>query len=151
MFGIWLYRVMRLDTKWSRCRVHEYFVPYIRCLCVYLIIFGADHNDSPDRSGVYVQCSCSVQAVYTVHRLHRLCSVDCSVLYTAREVYTPATLLGLQCTLLYTAGTLHFGLGADALSRVVSGSTFRDSYNLTSAMSKYFLYPVSTKLRKRGI
>ncbi len=45
-----------------------------------------------DRSGVYVQCSCSVQPVYS--RLHGQCTLQ------------------LHCIACpYTAGTLHFGLG----------------------------------------
>ncbi len=30
----------------------------------------------PDRSAVYMQCSFRITAVYTVHRLHGLCSVE---------------------------------------------------------------------------
>ncbi len=70
---------------------------------------------------------CRVIAVHTVHtcRLHELCSVDCNytaqtevytavcrVQYTAWAVYTAPTLFSLQCTLHYTACTLHFSLGA---------------------------------------
>ncbi len=66
-----------------------------------------------------MQCSCSVHAVYdctyTVKtvRLVGLCNVMCMVycMGSVHSKYTAGTAVDLQCTLYYTAGTLHFGLG----------------------------------------
>ncbi len=55
---------------------------------------------NPDRTGVHIQCTSSVRAVWAVCRLHWLCSVDSSLVLEC-----------LQCALWGTAGTLQFDLG----------------------------------------
>ncbi len=56
----------------------------------------------------------------------------CSVWYTAWAVYTPGTLLELQCTLHYTAGTLHFGLGTQTQPSSIMADPRTGQGDLTS-------------------